>query len=66
MTLTSCFMRVYQNTAQFALLLMAMPEVDEKRVGSLGASKGEGLTLVCLTLTSTLNRIAPVFPFLFC
>lgn len=47
-----------------ARILLAMPEVDETRAGALGASQGGGLTLACSELTPTLNRIAPMHPFL--
>ena len=54
----------FLDTAQLARILMAMPEVDETRVGAMGGSQGGGLTLACAALTPGLNRIAPTFPFL--
>ena len=55
---------IFLDTAQLARILMAMPEVDETRVGAMGGSQGGGLTLACAALTPGLNRIAPTFPFL--
>jgi len=58
------FRQVFLDTAQLARLVMAMPEVDPKRVGACGGSQGGGLTLACAALEPGLNRAAPVFPFL--
>lgn len=58
------FRQMYLDTAQLARIVMAMPEVDETRVGAFGASQGGGLTLACAALTPTLNRAAPTYPFL--
>lgn len=58
------FVDIFLDAAQLARILMAMPEVDEKRVGAHGGSQGGALTLACAALTPTLNRAAPVYPFL--
>jgi cephalosporin-C deacetylase len=58
------FRQVFLDTAQMARIVMAMPEVDAKRVGACGGSQGGGLTLACAALEPGLNRAAPVFPFL--
>lgn len=58
------FRQIFLDAAQLARILMAMPEVDERRVGALGGSQGGGLTLACAALTPTLNRAAPTYPFL--
>ena len=58
------FRQIFLDAAQMARILMAMPEVDETRVGALGGSQGGALTLACAELTPTLNRIAPTYPFL--
>ncbi|MBR3872806.1 MAG: acetylxylan esterase [Clostridia bacterium] len=58
------FRDMFLDTAQMARIVMAMPEVDETRVGATGGSQGGGLTLACAALTPTLNRAAPQFPFL--
>ena len=58
------FRNVYLDTAQLARIVMAMPEVDAKRVAAFGGSQGGGLTLACAGLTPTLNRAAPHMPFL--
>ena len=58
------YRRVFLDTAQLARILMAMDDVDETRVGATGGSQGGGLTLACAALTPTLNRAAPMMPFL--
>ncbi|MBR4040268.1 MAG: acetylxylan esterase [Clostridia bacterium] len=58
------FTSIFLDAAQLARIVMAMPEVDEARVGATGASQGGALTLACAALTPTLNRAAPVYPFL--
>lgn len=58
------FRQIFLDAAQMARILMAMPEVDAARVGALGGSQGGALTLACAELTPTLNRIAPIYPFL--
>lgn len=58
------FRDIFLDTAQLARIVMAMPEVDETRVGALGGSQGGALTLACAALTPTLNRAAPTYPFL--
>ena len=55
---------VFLDTAQLARIVMAMPEVDETRVGATGGSQGGGLTLACAALEPRVKRAAPVFPFL--
>lgn len=54
----------YLDTAQLARIVMAMPEVDEKRVGAHGGSQGGALTIACACLTPNLNSAAPQMPFL--
>lgn len=58
------FTQIFLDTAQLARIVMAMPEVDETRVGATGGSQGGALTLACAALTPTLNRAAPIYPFL--
>ncbi|MBQ7886902.1 MAG: acetylxylan esterase [Clostridia bacterium] len=58
------FTQIFLDTAQLARIVMSMPEVDEMRVGATGGSQGGALTLACAALTPTLNRAAPVYPFL--
>lgn len=55
---------IFLDTAQLARIVMAMDFVDEGRVGAMGGSQGGGLTLACAALTPTLNRAAPLMPFL--
>ncbi len=58
------FRHIMLDTAQLAGIVMDIPDVDEHRVGALGASQGGALTLACAALEPRLNRAAPVFPFL--
>ena len=58
------FRQIYLDCAQLAGIVMAMPEVDAKRVGATGGSQGGGLTLACASLEPRMARAAPVFPFL--
>lgn len=58
------FRNVFLDTAQLVRILMAMPFVDETKVGAYGGSQGGGLTYACACLTPTLNRAAARFPFL--
>ncbi len=55
---------IFLDTAQLASIVMAMPEVDETRVGAMGGSQGGGLTLACTALEPRIKRSAPTFPFL--
>ena len=58
------FRSIFLDTAQLARILMSMEDVDETRVGAMGGSQGGGLTLACAALTPSLNRAAPMYPFL--
>jgi cephalosporin-C deacetylase len=58
------FHTIFLDTAQLAGILMAMPEVDERRVGAYGGSQGGGLTLACAALEPRIARAAAAFPFL--
>ena len=52
------------DTAELARIVMALPQVDETRVGAMGASQGGGLTLACASLVPEIRRVAPQYPFL--
>ncbi len=58
------FRQIFLDTAQLAAIVMAMPQVDETRVGATGASQGGGLTLACAALEPRIRRAAPIYPFL--
>jgi cephalosporin-C deacetylase len=58
------FRQIFLDTAMLARVVMALPEVDETRVGATGGSQGGGLTLACASLEPRLKRVAAVFPFL--
>jgi cephalosporin-C deacetylase len=55
---------IFLDTAQLAKIVMAMPQVDEMRVGVMGGSQGGGLALACAALEPRIKRAAPVHPFL--
>ncbi len=55
---------VFLDTAQLARIAMALPEVDDTRVGACGGSQGGGLTLACASLEPRVKRLAPMYPFL--
>jgi len=55
---------IFLDTAQLANLVMAMEDVDEKCVGTLGGSQGGALALACAALEPRIARCAPVHPFL--
>ncbi|MDM8518729.1 acetylxylan esterase [Anaerolineales bacterium HSG6] len=46
-----------------AQIVMAMPDVDETRIGATGGSQGGALTISCAALEPRLKKIAPVYPF---
>ena len=58
------YRQVFLDTAQLARIVMAMPEVDQDRVGATGGSQGGGLALACAALEPRVRRVASVFPFL--
>jgi cephalosporin-C deacetylase len=58
------FQHIFLDAAQLAGIVMAMPEVDENRVGAMGYSQGGGLTLACGSLEPRIKRLAPIHPFL--
>ena len=58
------FRQIFLDTAELARIVMAMPDVDETRVGAVGGSQGGGLTLACAALEPRIWRAAPIFPFL--
>ncbi len=58
------FRQIFLDCAQLAGIVMAMPEIDPKRVGATGGSQGGGLTLACAALEPRIARAAPVYPFL--
>jgi len=58
------FRSIFLDTAQLAKIVMAMPEVDQTRVGAMGGSQGGALTLACAALCPEIKRAAPTFPFL--
>jgi cephalosporin-C deacetylase len=58
------FRAVFLDTAQFARIIMDMPEVDADRVGCTGGSQGGGLTLACAALEPRIKKAFAIYPFL--
>ncbi len=58
------YRQIFLDAAQLARIVMALPQVDAKKVGAVGASQGGGLTLACAALTPSLNRAAATYPYL--
>jgi len=58
------YRQIFLDTVQLARVVMDLPDVDENRVGAMGASQGGGLTLACAALEPKIKQAAPVFPFL--
>lgn len=58
------FRNIFLDAAQLTRLVMAMDNVDAKRVGIFGGSQGGGITMACAALVPEVNRAVSVFPFL--
>jgi len=58
------FRQIFLDTAQLARIVMAQPEIDPNRVGSMGGSQGGALALVCAALEPRIRRVGSIFPFL--
>lgn len=58
------FRQIFLDTAQLARVVMAQPEVDPTRIGSIGGSQGGALALACAALEPRIRLTASVFPFL--
>ncbi|MDR3085661.1 MAG: acetylxylan esterase [Christensenellaceae bacterium] len=58
------YRQVFLDTLALSRIVMALPYVDETKVGAMGNSQGGGLTLACASLQPKLNRAFPIHPFL--
>jgi cephalosporin-C deacetylase len=58
------FRQIFLDTAQLARIVMAQPNVDPTRVGTLGGSQGGALSLVCAALEPRIRRAVALYPFL--
>jgi len=58
------FRHIFLDTAQLARIVMNFEEVDETRVGAMGASQGGALTIACAALEPRIKKLVPVYPFL--
>ncbi len=55
---------LFLDAAQLIRIVMALPQVDEHRVGVSGGSQGGALTLAAASLEPRVKRLAPVYPFM--
>ena len=58
------YRQIFLDTVQLARVIIQMPDVDETRIGVLGASQGGALALACAALEPRIRRVASVYPFL--
>lgn len=58
------FRHIFLDTAQLALIVMDLPEVDESRVGVTGWSQGGALSIACAALEPRIRKAVTVYPFL--
>lgn len=58
------FRQIFLDAAQLAGIVMSMPEVDARRVGTTGGSQGGALSLACAALEPRVKRAVSHFPFL--
>ena len=58
------YRQIFLDTVQLARVIMHMPDVDETRIGVMGASQGGALALACAALEPRIRRVAAVYPFL--
>lgn len=55
---------IFLDTVQLAGIIMALPEVDETRVGVYGGSQGGALSIACAGLERRISRVSVQYPFL--
>lgn len=58
------FRHIFLDTVQMARVIMSLPEVDENRIASIGASQGGALSLACAALEPRIRKTVAVYPFL--
>ncbi|GAA0371558.1 acetylxylan esterase [Bacillus horti] len=58
------FRYVFLDTAQAVRILMSMEDVDEDRVGVMGASQGGALAIASAALEPRIKMVAATYPFL--
>lgn len=58
------YRNIFLDSAQLARIVAAMPEVDETRLATYGASQGGALSLVCAALEPSIALCFAEFPFL--
>lgn len=56
------FRHIFLDAAQLAGIVMQFPEVDAKRIGTLGNSQGGALALACAALEPRIRKAAPAYP----
>jgi cephalosporin-C deacetylase len=58
------FRQIYTDTVQLVRAATILPEVDDSRLGCVGASQGGALSLVCAALEPRIKRCVSLYPFL--
>jgi cephalosporin-C deacetylase len=58
------YRQIFLDTVQLTRILMAMDDIDEKRIGVYGYSQGGGLALACAALEPGIEKVVAVYPFL--
>lgn len=58
------FRQIFLDTVQLARVVMAFPENDPARIGTLGWSQGGALSIACAALEPRIARCVSVYPFL--
>lgn len=58
------FRQIFLDTAALAQVVAGFAEVDENRMGTVGASQGGALALACAALVPGIRKVSAVYPFL--
>ncbi|MBN2442753.1 MAG: acetylxylan esterase, partial [Spirochaetales bacterium] len=58
------FRQVFLDTVQLTTIVRTMDEVDNTRIGTMGASQGGGLSIACAALNPGIKRCVTIYPFL--
>ena len=56
------FRQIFLDTVQMARVIISLPEVDENRVATNGASQGGALSLACAALEPRIRKTVAVYP----
>jgi cephalosporin-C deacetylase len=58
------YRQIFLDTVQLTRILMAMDDIDEKRIGVSGYSQGGALALACAALEPGIKKVVAAYPFL--